>query len=440
MVAGRAASACGSYEERYRRVGSGGAARIEVSADELFARANERDPARTLVGDTHMGRSNSGKSVTNTSGDPKSDTSEVEASATPVSHDAREGDAGQEPVTPLTETTVLSPAQTRAEVARALGALFWFGMALYGSVLLGALLLKRMPPALQKLAINVYEEPSIPAALVLPAVVGAAGLAFGIVLQIGAERLRAAVAFLRALGPAGLLAAGALFLPPLGSLVLFWQFPAAGAWLRGHEALGIVIYVSAFAVLAGLALLPTYAQSALGGFAFGMMFGVPAALGGFVGGAFIGYLVASRVSGDRVDKALANKPKMRAVRDALVGRAQANEGHAFLKTFGTVALLRLPPNSPFALTNLLLASSKVPILPFLLGTAVGMLPRTALAVVVGAGVHDALSKEALEQATPRWVWFVGIAVTLGIVAVFGRIANKAIERVAAEQAKEQAKA
>lgn len=210
-----------------------------------------------------------------------------------------------------------------------------------------------------------------------------------------------------------------------------------GAWLRGHEALGIVMYVSAFALLAGMALLPTYAQSALGGFAFGLVLGVPAALAGFVGGALIGYLIASRVSGDRVDKALADKPKMRAVRDALVGRAQAGEGPAFLKTFGTVALLRLPPNSPFALTNLLLASSRVPLLPYLLGTAVGMLPRTALAVVIGAGVHDALSKEALEQATPKWVWGVGIAVTLGIVAIFGRIANKAIERVAAQSAKQQ---
>ncbi len=336
----------------------------------------------------------------------------------------------------MTETSVFTPAQTKQEVARALGSLFWIGLALYGSVFVGALLLKRMPPALQKLAIDVYEEPAIPAALVLPVLVGAAGLAFGMVLQIGAERLRAAVAFLRALGPAGILAAGALFLPAIGSLVLFWQFPVAGAWLRGHEELGIVIYIGAFAILAGLALLPTYAQSALGGFAFGMMFGVPAALGGFVGGALIGYLIARRLSGDRVDKALADKPKMRAVRDALVGRAQADEGHAFLKTFGTVALLRLPPNSPFALTNLLLASSRVPLLPYLLGTAVGMLPRTALAVVIGAGVHDALSKEALEQATPRWVWIVGIAVTLGIVAIFGRIANKAIERVAAGSAAE----
>lgn len=369
--------------------------------------------------------------VTNTPVDPKSGTIEP---TTPQG----EAMGAREPSDAIAESTTLSPAQTRQEVARAMGSLFWIGLALYGSVLLGALLLRRMPPALQRLAIDVYEEPAIPAALLLPALVGAAGLAFGLVLQIGAERLQAAVAFLKALGPAGILAAGALFLPALGSLVLFWQFPVVGAWLRGHEVLGIVMYVSAFALLAGLALLPTYAQSALGGFAFGMLFGVPAALAGFVGGAFIGYLIASRVSGDRVEKALADKPKMRAVRDALVGRAQAGEGHAFLKTFGTVALLRLPPNSPFALTNLLLASSKVPLLPYLLGTGVGMLPRTGLAVVIGAGVHDALSKEALEEATPKWVWAVGIAVTLAIVAVFGRIANKAIERVAANTAKEQA--
>lgn len=368
--------------------------------------------------------------VSNTQEDLNSSVAE-NASASALQDGAREDAAP-----PLTESAVLSPALAQAEVSKALGSLFWIGLALYGSVFLGAMLLKKMPPALQDLAIDLYEEPAIPAALVLPALVGAAGLAFGIVLQIGAARLHAAVAFLRALGPAGILAAGALVLPAFGSLVLFWQFPVVGAWLRGHEELGLAIYVTGFAILAGLALLPTYAQSALGGFAFGMMFGVPAALAGFVGGAFIGYMIAGRVSGDRVDKALADKPKMRAVRDALVGRVNAGEGHAFLRTFGTVALLRLPPNSPFALTNLLLASSKVPILPYLLGTAVGMLPRTALAVVIGAGVHDALSKEALEQATPKWVWAAGIGVTIAIVAVFGHIANKAIERVAAKSQSE----
>lgn len=332
----------------------------------------------------------------------------------------------------MTESTILSPAQTKAEIDRALDSLFWIGLLLYGAVILGALFLKKLPPMVQGVLVDLYAEPAIPAALVLPAMVGAAALAFGIVLQIGATRIRAAVEFIRALGPAGILAAGALVLPAFGSLLLFWKFPVLGAWLRGHEELGLLMYAGAFAVLAGLAFLPTYAQSALGGFAFGIAFGIPGALAGFVGGALIGYLIASRVSGDRVDRALADKPRMRAVRDVLVGRASAGEGHPFLKTFGTVALLRLPPNSPFALTNLLLASSKVPLAPYLLGTAVGMLPRTALAVVIGAGVHDALSKEALEQATPKWVWIAGIAVTLAIVAIFGRIAGAAIDRVAAK--------
>lgn len=216
---------------------------------------------------------------------------------------------------------------------------------------------------------------------------------------------------------------GALVLPPLGSIVLFMTMGTMGPWLQSHAEIGVVMYVAAFAILAGLALLPTYAQSALGGFAFGVALGIPAALFGFAGGAFIGYTIAGRATGDRIQKLIEEKPRWRVVRDALL-----DQRRGWVRTTGMVALLRLPPSSPFALMNLLMASVKVPQSSFIVGTLIGMLPRTSLAVVIGAGVQD-LTRETLEQALPAWAWGVGIGLSIAIAIFIGVLATRAIERI-----------
>lgn len=228
------------------------------------------------------------------------------------------------------------------------------------------------------------------------------------------------------LGPTGVLAAVASFMPAIAGIFLLANIGDAADWLKSHGQTGIAVYVGCFALLSGLALLPTYAQAVLGGYAFGMMLGVPAALAGFVGGAVIAYEIGARTSGERVERLISRKPKWKAVRDALVG--SRNEGD-LLKSIGTVSLLRLPPNSPFALMNLLLSAVKVPRLAYLVGTCIGMAPRTAAAVAIGAGIKEALTRESIDRAMPRWMIIAGIAVTVAIALIIGSIANRAIKRV-----------
>lgn len=236
----------------------------------------------------------------------------------------------------------------------------------------------------------------------------------------------------RRLGPAGLLALGAAVLPPLGSIALFASMGWLGPWLRGHEDAGVVLYIVAFAVLGGIALLPTYAQSALGGFAFGAAIGVPAAILGFAGGAMIGYEIARRASKERVMRLLDEHPKWRAVRDALVGSDRGG-GRGFWRTAGVVALVRVPPNSPFALTNLAMAAVKVPWGPFVVGTIVGMVPRTAAAGIIGAGVKE-FTRESVMGAVPRWAWVLGIVLMVGVVVVLGAVAKRTLDRLAGSAA------
>ncbi|TVQ33366.1 MAG: TVP38/TMEM64 family protein [Phycisphaeraceae bacterium] len=224
----------------------------------------------------------------------------------------------------------------------------------------------------------------------------------------------------RRLGPAGPLAVLAGTLPAISGILLLTTLWLVGPWLRELGMPGVALYIVGFAVLAGLALLPTYAQAILGGWAFGFALGFPAALAGFFGGSFIGYFVAHRVASRHVMATIGQQLKWQAVRDALVGGG-------FWKTLGIVTLLRLPPNSPFALMNLTLGSTRVPLAPYLLGTLIGMAPRTGAAVFIASGIAD-LAEAG--KTRPGWFFYVGAGLTVVIVIVIGKIANKAIARVA----------
>lgn len=233
----------------------------------------------------------------------------------------------------------------------------------------------------------------------------------------------------RKLGPASALAIGALAFPPIGGMLILVYIDTIARWFETHGAAGVWLYAAGFALFAGLALLPTYAQSILGGWAFGVAGGFPAALGGFVGGAIIGYGVARPTASARVTALINEKPKWAAVRDALVGGSP-------LKTLGIVTLMRLPPNSPFAMTNLVLASTRVPLWIYIVGTAVGMAPRTFAAVWLGATLHTQFTslREGLDAQKPWWWLAVGIALTFVVLGVIGFIANRALERVTGSRA------
>lgn len=231
---------------------------------------------------------------------------------------------------------------------------------------------------------------------------------------------------LRNLGPAGLLGVLWATFPGICGILLLANIGPASDWLRSHGSAGLAVYIVVFIVSAGLGFLPTFAQAILGGWVFGVAQGLPAALAGFGGGALIGYAVSRTVARRRVERLIEVNVKARAVRDTLIGRGP-------WRTFGLVALLRVPPNSPFALTNLIMASTGVPLLQFLLGTIVGMIPRTAIAVTMAAAAAQTGAKDiqAFVKSGPGPAYLIGGLVALVIaLAIIGRLANKAVEKVA----------
>jgi len=213
---------------------------------------------------------------------------------------------------------------------------------------------------------------------------------------------------LRELGPVvGALAVMSLTLPGiLGTVVLFGS--AFGPerlqeFFDGLGAPGPAIVAILFAVTTGSAIFPTYALSFACGAAFaGFAVGGTVAMVGVVGGAMVGYFWGTVLARKRVMAVIDRHERASLVRHALLDRSLSDELLA-------VGLIRFPPNSPFALTNLVMSSSGVRVLPYLVGTAIGIAPRTLFAVWLGTQVGDLAEAQT---AGGRWRIVVGVAIGL----------------------------
>ncbi len=226
------------------------------------------------------------------------------------------------------------------------------------------------------------------------------------------------------LGPAGVLGLAWVAMPAIMGFVLLANLGTASDWLQQHESYGLFAYIAIFIVSAGFGFLPTYAQSILGGWVFGMWWGTGAALVGFTGASVLAYFLVRFVSKDKVEREIADHPKAKRIREVLIGQG-------FLKTLGIVTLLRVPPNSPFAITNLAMASAGVRLLPYTIGTAVGMAPRTIIAVWFAAAASSQARdlKSFVEEGPGLLVIIGGIVSMVIVLAIVGSIANKAIAQV-----------
>lgn len=181
-----------------------------------------------------------------------------------------------------------------------------------------------------------------------------------------------------ALRRVGLVAAVAVALPGLGVLGLFEPLSQWAEGVRGGEAVAAwwPAFVAVAAVLCGVAIMPTHGVSLAAGFVFGGAMGTLAAVASVVVGSLLGWRLAGWVAGRGLREAIEQAPAGRALSAAMI---EARGGRAVL----AVALARLPPQVPYALGNVVAASSGVRLGPLMLGTALGMLPRIAAVAWLG---------------------------------------------------------
>jgi uncharacterized membrane protein YdjX (TVP38/TMEM64 family) len=199
------------------------------------------------------------------------------------------------------------------------------------------------------------------------------------------------------------------------------------------ESSGIVVslllFAGFFAITAGLGLLPTYAQAILAGWAFGTMLGTVGAILGILLGAAIGFGLARLISGPAIEGIIRKRPVVAAVRNAVIGSG-------FFRATYIVGLLRLSPNSPFALSNLALGGARTPAAAYLLGTMLGMLPRTAIAAGIAAAAAADGSRGLIEVVKAKgWpMTITGVAVLVIAILIIGSIGKRALKRALDDQA------
>jgi uncharacterized membrane protein YdjX (TVP38/TMEM64 family) len=191
----------------------------------------------------------------------------------------------------------------------------------------------------------------------------------------------------------------------------------------------LLLFAGFFAITAGLGLLPTYAQAILAGWAFGTMLGTVGAILGILLGAAIGFGLARLISGPAIEGIIRKRPVVAAVRNAVIGSG-------FFRATYIVGLLRLSPNSPFALSNLALGGARTPAAAYLLGTMLGMLPRTAIAAGIAAAAADDGSRGLIEVVKAKgWpMTITGVAVLVIAILIIGSIGKRALKRALDDQA------
>lgn len=231
-----------------------------------------------------------------------------------------------------------------------------------------------------------------------------------------------------ALLPTGILGVAWVVGPTIFGAGLLWYLGPVSTWLQDQGVFGWVIYVGVFALMSGLGFFPTTAQVVVGGWVFGFFGGISGALLGVAGGGALGFLIARTVSRSTLEDFIDRFQKAKLLRQTLLASGAP-------RTIFIVALFRMPPHFPFALSNLLISATGVPLRSFLVGSVLGMAPRLSLlafasAAAAAGGSHDI--QEFLREG-PGWtVAIVGVVALAIALAILGEIGRRTLAKAVAK--------
>jgi uncharacterized membrane protein YdjX (TVP38/TMEM64 family) len=188
---------------------------------------------------------------------------------------------------------------------------------------------------------------------------------------------------------------------------------------RAREAggVGVAIFFALY-VISTVAAVPGSVLTLAAGFAYGPFWGLVLASPASIAGATCAFVLGRTLLRDWAARKVGSAPKARAI-DAAIGR----EG------FKLVLLLRLSPLFPFNLLNYLLSLSKVRLRDYVVASAIGMLPGTALYVYLGSLATTAAELSSAGNAgggIRTVVYSVGLLSTVAVVVVASRAAKRAL--------------
>lgn len=188
-------------------------------------------------------------------------------------------------------------------------------------------------------------------------------------------------------------------------------------WMRAAGLPGAIAYAAVY-ILAAILMFPGVILTAGAGLVYGPIWGTLLVSPVSVLAATLAFLMGRTIARGWITGRIATDPRFRAV-DAAIGQ------HG-LKI---VLLLRLSPLFPFNVLNYALGLTGVRLRDYMLGSAVGMLPGTALYVYLGslAGDLSAVAQGTFEASSARTALSVaGLVATIAVTVVVTRVARRAL--------------
>lgn len=188
--------------------------------------------------------------------------------------------------------------------------------------------------------------------------------------------------------------------------------------------IGLLVFEILYVVNAVL-LGPAWLLALVAGLAFGLVKGILVVWVAATVAAGVAFLIARYVARSRVEKIARKNDNFEAV-----DRAIAKNG------WRVVLLLRISPFFPYTIANYLYGLTGVSFVPYLLATAVGILPMVAIYVSIGAAGREAV--EAASGGGPgsaaEWAVFaVGVLCTVVAAVMITRGAKRELKSIRLEK-------
>ncbi len=192
-------------------------------------------------------------------------------------------------------------------------------------------------------------------------------------------------------------------------------------WLASIGGWGPVVLAAAYIPLTVL-MIPGSIPTLGAGFAFGIVWGTVAVSIGSVLGSSAAFLIGRYLARDWVQERIADKPRLKAVDDAV-----GQEG------FKISLLIRLSPAFPYNLMGYVFGSTRVRFRDHFFASWAGMLPGTILYVYLGTtarSLTDAAAGMQQDGGALRWILLgVGLLLTVIVTIYITRIAKRSIARL-----------
>lgn len=187
-------------------------------------------------------------------------------------------------------------------------------------------------------------------------------------------------------------------------------------WARDAGPAGVAAIVLAYAI-GSVAALPVWPLTVVVGVAYGVWKGFALALLAGVVGASLAFLTGRTILRGAVIRHLERNPRL-----AAIDQAVSRQG-AFL-----VLLLRLSPLAPYNVVNYVLSGSRIGLPAFAGASLLGMAPITLAWAWAGATFGSLEGMAGRPPAGPgeRALQWVGLAATVGVVILLGRIAGRTV--------------